>query len=30
MSETVIMNPLKLLWSFHERIGRGATLALNR
>jgi len=23
-SETVVMNPLKLLWSFHGRIGRGA------
>ena len=24
MSETVITNPFKLLWSFHGRIGRGA------
>jgi uncharacterized membrane protein YhaH (DUF805 family) len=24
MSEIVTMNPLKLLWSFHGRIGRGA------
>jgi uncharacterized membrane protein YhaH (DUF805 family) len=22
-SETIVMNPLKLLWSFHGRIGRG-------